>query len=111
MGLAILNSPWTARAGTVRGPCGPRTATYDDPVGFLQTLVMWILLRVCKGAVRHSLGSRTGPYGSRMLWKTLEITVRGRMTPVRALHGAHVESYELFDQTISVQPCQALRVP
>ena len=30
------------------------------------------------------------------------------MTPVRAIHGVHVESHELFDQTISVESCQAL---
>ena len=60
-GLEILNSPWTARAGIVRGPYGPRTAKYDARAGFLPILVVSIPLRVRKDTVRHPCGSRTGP--------------------------------------------------
>ena len=54
MGFEILNSPWTAHAGTVRGPYGPRMAKYVARAGFLSILV------VC--AVRHPCGSRMGPH-------------------------------------------------
>ena len=42
MGLDILNSPWTARAGTVRGPYGK----IRRPCGILPILVVSIPLRV-----------------------------------------------------------------
>ena len=61
MGLDIVNSPWTAYAGTVRGPYAPRTAKYDIRAGFLPIMVGSITLRVCKSAVQHPCGSRTGP--------------------------------------------------
>ena len=40
MGLEILNSPWTDRAGTVSDPYGPRAAKYDASAGFLP--IMWV---------------------------------------------------------------------
>ena len=61
----------------VRGPYGPRTTKYDARTGFLPIMVVSIPLRVRKGAVRHPCGSRTGPYGSRRIWKILKIPVRG----------------------------------
>ena len=105
-GFEILNSPWKARAGTVRGPYGPRTAKYDARAGFLSILVVSIPLRVRKGAVRHPCGSRTGPVGYEKHWR---FPCGTRTVPVRASDGAPVESCESFDQTISVQPCQAVR--
>ena len=59
--LEIVNSTWSARAGTVRGQYGPRTAKHDACVGFLPNLVVSIPVRVCKGAARHPYGWRTGP--------------------------------------------------
>ena len=56
-----INRPRTARAGTVRGPYGHRTAKYDAHAGFLPILVVLIPLRVRKGPVWHPCGSRTGP--------------------------------------------------
>ena len=60
-----------------KGPIQPRTAKYDARAGFLQILVMSILLCVHKGAVRHPCGSHTGPYEFRRTWKTSDIPVRG----------------------------------
>ena len=54
--LDVVNSPWTAHAGTVRGPYGLRTATNDARSGFLPILFVQIPLRVRKGhegAVRY----------------------------------------------------------
>ena len=73
MGLELLNSPWTARAGAVR----PQTAKNDARAGFLQIPVVSIPLRVRKGTVRHPGGSTRAPYGSPRIWKTLDIPVRG----------------------------------
>ena len=59
MGLEVIKSPWTVHAGTVKGPYGPCTATCNTHAGFLQILVVLILLslipysRVHKGAVWH----------------------------------------------------------
>ena len=65
-GLDIVNSPWAARVGTVRGPTrGLRMTTIDVRVEFLH-----ILLRVCESAVWH-------PCGSHRIWKTFEIPVWG----------------------------------
>ena len=51
-------------------------------------------------------GPSTGPAVYETYWRF----ARGvRTTPVRESHGVHVESWELFDQTISVQSCQAVR--
>ena len=61
MDFDILNSPWTARAGTVSGPYGPHTAKYDARAGFLSILAVSIPLRVRKDVVRRPCGSRTGP--------------------------------------------------
>ena len=61
MGLEIVNSPWTAPAGPVRGPYGPRTAKCDPRAGVLPILVVSIPLRLRKAAVRHPCGSQTVP--------------------------------------------------
>ena len=84
---AVLNKNHTsthvARTGSVRhcvnfaSPYGPRTAKYDAREGFLSILVVPIPLRVRKGVVRHPCGSRTAPYGSRRIWKTWKIPLRG----------------------------------
>ena len=100
-GFDILYSPWTARAGTVRGPYGPRTAKYDARAGFLSIPVVSIPLRVRKGVVRPC-GSRVGPVRVPLDMKTIEDSLAGSVP---------VESCESFDQTISVQPCQAVRGP
>ena len=86
-GLQIVNSLWTAHAGTVRGPARPNTTPVRER--------WWCRL----------------PYEFRSTWQTLEIPVRARRTPARVSHGVHVESCELFDQAITVQPCQAVRCP
>ena len=67
-----------------------------------------IFVNVRKRAVGHPCGSRTGPVGYEKHWR---FPCRVRTTPVRASHGVHVESCELFDQSISVQPCQAVTGP
>ena len=51
MGLGIVNSPWTAPAGPIRGLYGPRTAKYDARARVLPILVVSIPLRVRKVAV------------------------------------------------------------
>ena len=71
-------------------------------------VVVSIPLHVRKGAVRHPRGSRTGPVGYEKHWRS---PCRVRTMPRRASHGAPVESCELFNQTISVQTCQAVRGP
>ena len=77
-GFDIVTSPWTAREGTVRGPCRPRTAKYDDRARFLPIVVVSIPLRVRRGAVRHPCKSHARvPYRSRRIWRTLKIPVRG----------------------------------
>ena len=108
MGLDIVNSPWTACAATVRDLYGPRMATYDARAGFLQIPVVSIPLTIRKDAVRHPCSSRTGPIGYE---KHCKLPCRALSMPVRALYGVHVKSYELFDKTIGVQPCQAVRGP
>ena len=56
--------------------------------------------------LRVTHGPRTGPVGYEKHWR---FPCRARMMPVRAPHGVPVESYELFNQTISVQTCQVVR--
>ena len=93
-GLGMTNSLWTARVRPVRGPCDhlrhPRVTFANS------------------GPARHPFGSCTGPVGYEKHWR---FPYGVRTTPARASHGVHVESCELFDQTISVQPCQAVRCP
>ena len=60
------------------------------------------------GPVRAVPGLFTGPVGYVKHWR---FPCGARTTPVRALHGVHVESCELFDQAIGVQPCQTVRDP
>ena len=88
----------------MRRPHGSRTATYDARTGFLQILVVSIILPARKGAV----GPRTDPVGYE---EHLRFPYGARTTPARAPHGFDVESWELFDQTVSVQPCQATQGP
>ena len=61
----------------VHNPCGARTAAYDACAGFLQIMVVSIPLRVRKGAVGTLAGPARAPYGSRRIWRTFEIPVRG----------------------------------
>ena len=69
----ILNSPWTAHAG----PYGPRTAKYGARAEFCQ---FW-LYQFPYASIRLSYGAFAGParapYGSRRIWKTLKIPLRG----------------------------------
>ena len=85
-----------SRAEAVRGLCGPRTAVYDARAGFLQILVVSVPLRVHKGALRVPHGPRAGLVGYEKHWI---FPCGARMMPVRASHGVHVESSELFHQT------------
>ena len=83
-------------------------AKYDVRGGFLPILVVSIALLVRKGALRHPCGSHTGPVRVQSDMKNIEDSRAG---PVRAPHGVPVESCELFNQTISMQPCLAVRGP
>ena len=106
--------------GLVRPPCGAR-ATYGygvrkQPVNSpevdhkpvrptttpVRDFCKSLLSQFSCVSMRVPYGSRMVPYGPRMIWKTFEIPMRARTTPVQASHGVHVESCKLFDQTISV---------
>ena len=104
-GLEVVNSPWTAHAGTVRGhtgPVRPHTTPVRDFCKFWLCQFPYVSVRVlhgpCTGPVRYEKHWRF-PIGD------------ARTAPVRALHGVHVESCELFDQTINVDQCQAVWGP
>ena len=89
----------------MRGPYRPRTAKYDARAGFLEILVVSIPLGVRKGAVRHPCVSHTGPVGYEKHWR---LPCGAPTMPVQASHGVPVESCELYNQTISMQPCLAV---
>ena len=76
-----------------RGPYGPRSATYDARMGFLQILVVSILLRSRKGAVRHACGSRTGPVRIRQdmknIWDSRAGPVRRPCVVLRIIRSNH----------------------
>ena len=104
----VRTQPGNSPCGDRKGPVRPRTAKYDARAGVLPILVVSIPLRVRKAAVRHPWGSRAGPVGYE---KHCRFPCGARTMPVRAPHGVPVESWELFDQTISIQSCQTVRGP
>ena len=105
-GFSDCKQPMNSTCGSVRAPYGAHTAKYDVRAGFLPIMVVSIPLRVRKGGVRHPCGPRTGPVGYENYWRF----PRGARTmPARASHGVPVEYCELFNQTISMQTCQAVR--
>ena len=97
-----LNSP----CGDRKGPCGPHTAKPNTtPV---RDFCQFWLNQFPYVSARVPHGPRTSPVGYEKHWR---FPCGTRTVPVRASHGAPVESCESFDQTISVQPCQAVRGP
>ena len=90
-GFRYHKQPIDSPCGDFKGPVRP----YDARAGFLQILVVEILLHFRQGAPH---GSFTGPVGFEKHWRF----PRGsRTTPTRASHRVQVECCELFDLTIS----------
>ena len=99
-GLEIVNSPWTAFAGPVRGPYGQRTTKYDARAGVLPILVVSIPLRVRMAAVRHPCGSRTGPVRVPYDMKNIKDF---RAMPVRCPYGPRT-GYSWSPENYSTKP-------
>ena len=107
-GFEIVNSPWTVRAGTVWGPYGQIRRPWGifTNYGCVNSLMCPQGRRTAPLLVTH--GPRTGPVGYEKHWR---FPCGAPTMPVRASHGLPVESCELFNQTISMQTCQAVRGP
>ena len=100
-----LNSPCRDRTG----PIQPNTTPVWECCKFWLCQFSYLSVRVPYGTL---VGPARAAYGSRRIWKTLDIAARGpydaRVGIARSPCG--VLSF-IFYQTISVQPCQAVRDP
>ena len=94
-GFEILNSPWTARAGTARGLCGPLAAPVWPNTMPLWDFCQFWLYQFPYVYVTVSYGTLAGParapHRSRRIWKTLKIPLQGpygaRMGTAWGTHG------------------------
>ena len=99
---------WTAHEQPVRGPYDQirRPCGIFANYGCVNSLMCPQGRRTAPLRVTH--GPRTGPVGYEKHWR---FPCGARTMPVRASHGVPVESCEWFNQTLSVQMCQAVRGP
>ena len=105
-GLEIVRSPWTARAGTVRGP--PNTTPVWDFCPFWVCQFPYVSVRAPYGTLA---GHARAPYGARhgRIWKTLKIPVRGPYDARTGIAWGTRGVWRIIQPNSRIQPCQAVR--
>ena len=104
-GFWDCKQPVNRPCGDCKGPVLPNTMPVRDFDQLWLCPFPYVSVRAPYGTLA---GHARALYGSRIIWKTLNIPLWGRTMPLRASHGVPVESCELFNQTISMQTCQSV---